>query len=363
MSYTPISGPHTRTSSSVAHTMLLVHLALLPASAFSVYLFGWPALILMIITVGSAVAGEALCLQLAGRPLRPFLMDGSAALTGLLLALSLPPWAPWWIGVIGGLFAIVIGKHVFGGLGQNLFNPAMLARVALLIAFPVEMTRWITPTPINGDTAPDFLSSLAIIFGTSPVMDTVTSATTLGNTKTEFTVGHTLSQSLHTDFFGTDHLLGFFSGSLGETAAPLILAGGLFLLFKGIIRWHIPVAMLGTIALCSTIMHAVDPERYADSIYHFLSGGIMLGAFFIATDPVSSPNTTTGQLLFGAGCGLFTYVIRTWGSFPEGVAFAVMLMNACTPLIDHYIKPRIYGRTQRGEPLPYTAPDQENRRP
>lgn len=363
MSYTPVSGPHTRTSNSVAHTMLLVQLALLPASAFSVYLFGWPALILLLITVGSAVAGEALCLQIAGRPLRPFLLDGSAALTGLLLALSLPPWAPWWLGVIGGLFAVVIGKHVFGGLGQNLFNPAMLSRVALLIAFPVEMTRWIAPTPINSDNAPDLMSSLAIVFGTAPVMDTVTSATTLGHTKTEFTVGHTLSQSMHIDFLGNEHLLGFFSGSLGETSAPLILAGGLFLLFKGIIRWHIPVAMLGSIALCSAIMHAIDPERYADSLFHLLSGGIMLGAFFIATDPVGSPNTTTGQLIFGVGCGLITYVIRTWGSFPEGVAFAVVLMNAFTPLIDHYIKPRIYGRTQRGEPLPLIVPGQEKRQP
>jgi electron transport complex protein RnfD len=358
MSHTPISGPHTHTRNSVARTMLWVQVALLPSAAFGIYLFGWPALFLLGITVGSTVMAEAICLRLAGRPLRLFLSDGSAILTGLLLALSLPPWAPWWIGIIGAFFAIIIGKHVFGGLGQNLFNPAMLGRIALLIAFPVEMTRWTSPTPIGSDTAPDVFSSLGIIFNLPAWADNIdafTSATTLGHIKTELTQGHGLSQSLHAHFLGHEHLMGFFSGSLGETSAPLILAGGIFLLFKGIIRWPIPVALLSTIVLCSSLMHFVDAERYPNALYHLLSGATMLGAFFIATDPVGSPNTPAGQLIFGAGCGLLIYMIRTWGSFPEGMAFAVVLMNAFTPLIDHYIKPRIYGRTHRGSPIPVSS--------
>lgn len=363
MNATPISGPHTHAAKSVASTMQLVMLALLPATLFSFYLFGWPAIILFTITLLSAWLTEAVCLRMAGKPLAPYLTDGSALLTAWLLALSLPPWAPWWIAVVGAAFAIILGKHVFGGLGQNLFNPAMLARCALLIAFPVEMTSWIKPLPIDTTAAPGFTDALAIIFGVNHVPDGVTAATTLGHIKTEFTLGHNLSQSLDPNFLGTDHFIGLISGSLGETSAPLILAGGLFLLAKGIIRWHIPVAMLATITLISSVMHLVDPERYAGALYHLLSGGIMLGAFFIATDLVTSPNTPLGQFLFGAGCGLLTYLIRTWGSFPEGVAFAILLMNSLTPIIDHYVRPRIYGRSRKGVPLPLTTPAKQDNQP
>lgn len=348
-----ISGPYTHAKSSIPRTMGLVLLALVPATLFGLYQFGWPAIFLFAVTLLTAVLAEALSLRLADKPQRPFLLDGSALLTGWLLAMTLPPWAPWWIGVVGALLAIVIGKQIFGGIGQNPFNPAMVARVALLISFPLEMTLFNPPAPLFTAQAPGFLDSLAITFGSSGQLDAVSSATTLGHLKTELGRGLTLDQAVG----GTDSLWqltwGQASGSLGETSALLILAGGLFLLYKRIITWHIPLAMLAALGLLSTIFHFIDPESYVGPLTHLMSGAAILGAFFIATDPVSSPVSPRGQLLFGAGCGLLVFAIRTWAGYPEGVAFAVLLMNASTPLIDHYIKPRIYGRDRKGQPLSY----------
>jgi electron transport complex protein RnfD len=333
--------------------MLLVWIALLPASLMGIYTFGWPTLNLLIITSITALTAESLSLKLAGQPLRPTLGDGSALLTGWLLAMTLPPWAPWWIAVVGGLFAVIVGKQVFGGIGQNLFNPAMLGRVALLIAFPLEMTTWVAPVPLGSAGAPSFLDSLAITFAGSTQLDSLTGATVLGHVKTELGLGHSVSEALPAVYNGSEAGLGLMRGSLGETSALLLLLGGLFLIALRIITWHIPVAMLATLAMLSTLMNLYDPEHYVSATVHLLSGGAMLGAFFIATDPVGSPSTVRGQLIFGAGCGLLVYVIRTWAGFPEGVAFAVLLMNAATPLIDHYMKPRIYGRSRDGAPLDY----------
>jgi electron transport complex protein RnfD len=357
---TPISGPHYHGRRSVGGIMAQVMLALVPATAFALWQFGWPAVFLFLLTLGSAVFTEALSLRLAGKPLRPFLLDGSGLLTAWLLALSLPPWAPWWIGVVGGAFAIVLGKQVFGGIGQNLFNPAMLARVALLISFPVQMTRWTVPQPLFGAGAPGFVDGLKITFLGGADIDTLSGATVLGHSKTELTRGVGLDVSLSDVYAPLDHLLGLSAGSLGETSALLLLLGGLFLLARRIITWQIPAAMLGTVALLAGVMHLIDPLRYADPLLHVLAGGLMLGAFFIATDPVTSPSSGLGQLVFGAGCGALIYVIRTWGGFPEGLAFAVLIMNAATPLIDHYLRPRVYGRNRRGAPLTY-APEQLGR--
>lgn len=356
----PISGPHTHSDLSVAQTMGYVMLALVPATAVGLYLFGWPAFNLFMLTILSALLSEAVSVWIAGRPVRSSLYDGSALLTAWLLAMTLPPWAPWWLGVLGGAFAIIVGKQVFGGLGQNVFNPAMLARVMLLISFPLEMTTWITPQPIFSASAPDFMQGLHITFFGVPNLDAVSSATVLGHVKTAFTQGHTLSQSLPGHFSALDATLGMTNGSLAETSALLLILGGVFLLLKRIITWHVPVAMLATVALLSTVFHFVDPERYADALYHLLSGGMMLGAFFIATDLVTSPSTPRGQIIFGAGCGALTYVIRTWGNYPEGIGFAVLLMNAMTPLIDHYVRPRVYGRTRSGTPREY-RPEQLER--
>ncbi len=343
----PVAAPHTTTRNSAARVMATVMLALAPATLFGFWLYGWPAVYLWLLTIGAAMAGEGLCLRLQGLAARPKLMDGSAILTGWLLAASLPPWAPWWIGVFGGLVATVLGKQVFGGLGQNLFNPAMVARVALLISFPVQMTAWVAPLPLFSLGAPGAIDGLLITLkGAAGSFDAVASASLLGHAKTELSNGvnllHSLASGPATSMFGSR------PGSLGETAAWLIVAGGVAMLALRIISWHIPVAMLAGIALPAAILHGIDPARYLDAGTHLLSGGAMLGAFFIATDYVTSPNTPRGQLIFGFGCGVLTYVIRTWAGYPEGVAFAVLLMNSVTPIIDSYVRPRIYGRNRKG---------------
>jgi RnfABCDGE-type electron transport complex D subunit len=349
----PIAAPHAHGGARVAWVMAKVMLALTPATLFGFWLYGWPAVHLWAITVGFALFGEAFCLRLMGRRALPVLLDGSVVLTGWLLALSLPPWAPWWLGALGGLFATVIAKQIFGGLGHNLFNPAMIARVALLISFPVPMTQWIGPLPLGSLGAPDFVQGLQITLAGIPDLDAVASASLLGHTKTELARGLDLVQAL-----GAAPALSFVgvrAGSLGETSARLIAAGGVGGLFMRVVDWHIPVAMLLGIALPAVVAHAIDPARHLAASAHLLSGAALLGAFFIATDYVTSPNTRLGQLVFGLGCGLLTWLIRTYGGYPEGVAFAVLLMNALTPAIDHVIRPRIYGRDRRGrarEPQP-----------
>jgi H+/Na+-translocating ferredoxin:NAD+ oxidoreductase subunit D len=339
------TAPHAQTASSISRTMLTVIVALVPATLYGFWLFGWPSFYLWLITVLSAMLGEAFGLRLSGQRALPVLRDGSAILTGWLLAVSLPPWAPWWIGVVGGLFSTLIAKQLFGGLGQNLFNPAMVARVFLLISFPVQMTAWIAV----GTHLPGPHDGLLVTFGGAPQLDAVSSASLLGHAKTEMSRGLDLLHSLaHAP---GNSWLGARPGSLGETSALLIVLGGLALLLLRVITWQIPVAMLVGVALPAAIGHAADPARYLDAWTHLISGGVMLGAFFIATDYVTSPNTPAGQLLFGFGCGFLTFVIRTWGGYPEGVAFAVLLMNALTPVIDRYVQPRVYGRDWRGNSL------------
>lgn len=350
--YIPPPSPHTHTRGSVSAVMLQVWLALLPATLYAVGLFGWPALNLLLITVASALAAEAFSARLLGQPVGRVLGDGSALLTAWLLAMSLPPWAPWWLAVVGGLFAIILGKQVFGGIGQNIFNPAMLARVALLIAFPLEMTTWVAPQPLWGPDSLSFGEALGVTFG-STGYDSLTGATVLGHIKTELGRGVELGVALQGSYSDNSAMFGNMLGSLGETSALLLLLGGAFLLARRIITWHIPLAMLGSVTVLAGTFHLIDPSRYADPLVHLLSGGMILGAFFIATDPVGSPSTPRGQLVFGIGCGVLVYVIRTWGGFPEGVAFAVLLMNAAAPLIDHYLRPRIYGRDRNGMPLSY----------
>ncbi|HEX6734855.1 MAG TPA: RnfABCDGE type electron transport complex subunit D, partial [Azonexus sp.] len=346
----PVPAPHTVTSNNPGRIMATVMAALLPATLYGFWLYGWPAIYLWIVTVGFAVFGEFFVLRLRNRAAGPVLLDGSAVLTGWLLAVSLPPWAPWWIGAFGGLFATTLAKQAFGGLGQNLFNPAMVARVALLISFPVQMTAWVGPAPLFAVGSPGPLEGLLILLkGITPAFDALTSATTLGFAKTELSRGVDLLQSAAE----TPALsyLGSRPGSMGETAAWLIAGGGVAMIFLRIISWHIPLAMLAGLALPAAILHAVDPTHYLDATSHVLSGGAMLGAFFIATDYVTSPNSPLGKLVFGAGCGLLTYVIRTWAGYPEGIAFAVLLMNSLTPIIDTYCKPRVYGRDRKGVPL------------
>lgn len=350
-SFNDKSGPFTHAPTSVSKTMCTVLAALVPATLFNIYLFGWPALFLFVLTVGACMGAEALCLKWGGKAVKPTLGDGSAALTGWLLALSLPPWAPWWIAILGAVFAIPLAKHVFGGLGQNVFNPAMIARVALLVSFPVQMTLFVPPHPIVAATSPGFLDSLVITFGHG-TMDSMSAASALGYVKTELSRGVAASESLRHVPDLMDLALGTKPGSMGETSVLLILLGGLFLIAKRIISWHIPVAVLGTLFVMGTIFNGIHPERFTPGLFHVLSGASMLGAFFIATDYVTSPVSKRGQLVFGFGVGLMTWVIRTFAGYPEGMAFAVLLMNAVTPIIDQHFRPRVFGRTRKGEPLP-----------
>lgn len=342
----PIASPHAHDRSSVQRIMLQVSLALLPATVFGLWLFGWPAINLFVVTCAAALLTEWLCLHIRGESWRR-LGDGSALLTGWLLALTLPPWAPWWIGVGGAVFAIAIGKQLYGGVGQNLFNPAMLARVALLISFPLQMSVWAVPTA----EAPGFGQALEITFAGAEIPDGTTGATALGNLKTAFTLNRDAQDVLAADFSLSQALIGNTAGSLGETSELLILLGGAWLLLLRVISWEIPLAMLLAVALPAAVANAINPARYGDAFFHLGSGGLLLGALFIATDPVTSPISRTGKLIFGAGCGLVTWVIRSWGGFPEAVAFAVLLMNAVTPLLDRYCRPRVYGRTGSGVPL------------
>jgi H+/Na+-translocating ferredoxin:NAD+ oxidoreductase subunit D len=345
-----IASPHGHGGDSIRRTMGLVLLALVPATLLGLWQFGWPALYLFLITVTASLGFEALSLAIAGRPPAPTLSDGSALLTGWLLAMTLPPWAPWWIGLVGALIAIVFGKQLFGGLGQNPFNPAMVARVALLVACPLSMTSFPPPHSFETPGAPGPWEALTVTFGGGG-LDGVSGASLLGQVRTDLGRGLELPGILAGAYHPLDLLLGSAPGSLGETSALLLLLGGLLLLWRRVITWQIPAAFLGTLALLATLTHWAAPARYPDALYHLLSGAAVLGAFFVATDPVTSPVSARGQLLFGAGCGLLVFVIRTWAGYPEGVAFAVLLMNACTPLIDHYLRPRIYGRDRRGRPL------------
>ncbi|WP_448190862.1 RnfABCDGE type electron transport complex subunit D [Azospirillum sp. sgz301742] len=349
--FTDKSGPFTHAPTSVQATMTAVLVALAPATLFDLWLFGWPALFLFAVTVGSCLILEAACLSWAKKPLQPAITDGSVVLTGWLLAMSLPPWTPWWVACIAAFFAVCIAKHVFGGLGQNVFNPAMVGRVAVLVSFPVQMTAFVPPHPLFSAGAPGFLDSLRITFGAG-TLDSMTAATALGHVKTELSRGIPVSTSIQQvpDFL--DMALGFHGGSFGETSALLILAGGAYLLWKRIISWHIPVAMIGTLLVLGTLFHALSPDRFTSGLFHVVSGATFLGAFFIATDYVTSPVSKQGQLVYGVGIGLLTWVIRTFAGYPEGVAFAVLLMNALTPIIDQHFRPRVFGRTRKGDPLP-----------
>ena len=348
----PVASPHAHGGNSVTRTMFRVQMALVPATLYGFWLFGWPSFFLWLLTILSCIGFEALSLKMMGvTRIKRTLFDGSALLTGWLLAMTLPPWAPWWVAVLGGFIAIVIGKQVFGGVGQNVFNPAMVARVALLVSFPVPLTMWVSPLPLTSLAAPDFIDGLRIFLTSLPQPDAMASASLLGYTKTELSRGIDLLHSLAGEHAPALSWIGARSGSFGESASLLILAGGLYLIGVGIITWHAPMAALAGLAIPAAIGHAVDPAHYLSVSAHLLSGAAMLGAFFIATDYVTSPNTAAGQIVFGLGIGFMTWVIRTWGGYPEGMAFAVLLMNALTPVIDRFIKPRILGRDRKGKPL------------
>lgn len=355
----PIHGPHAHHTMKLSSLMLQVMLALLPATLFGFWLYGWAAVLVWGFSLLTALFWEALFLRLFEKPVAAGLQDGSALVTGWLLALCLPPFVPWWLLLVANFLAIGIIKQIFGGLGQNLFNPAIAARVMLLIAFPVEMTTWLNPDLAAGS---GLAESLKLFFGLAVQPDGLTGATFLGEVKMQTQAGAALSASLAEQNYNlSDVFIGRHSGSLGESTALLLTLGGLFLLWRGVITWQAPVGLLAGVAVPALLLNLAQPDLYPDAGFHLLTGGVMLAAWFIVTDPVTCPATATGRLLFGLGCGLLIWLIRSFGNYPEGVAFAVMLMNSATPVIDRYVKPRIYGRNRKGEPLNLSSGAPESR--
>ncbi|NQX79597.1 MAG: RnfABCDGE type electron transport complex subunit D [Hyphomicrobiaceae bacterium] len=346
-----VCGPHAHSMTSISNVMMLVILALLPTTLFGLYVFGWPAIFLFLVTIVSALFFEAICLAIAQKSITRYLFDGSALLTGWLVAMTLPPWAPWWIGVLGSGIAIIIGKHLYGGLGQNPFNPAMVARIMLLISFPLHMTTWIMPAPLLSDGAPGIIEGFTITFFGDAKFDAISQASVLDYVSAELGRSRTLESILPETFSYLNLTLGQVPGCIGETSALLILIGGVMLLITRTITWHIPVSLIVTTIVLASICNILDPNRYPDAVFHLTSGSLIFCAFFIATDYVTSPTAPTAQLVYGVGIALLTFVIRTWAAFPEGVGFAILFMNACTPLIDHFIRPRVFGRNRSGKPL------------
>ncbi len=322
------SSPHARAPDSVPRIMGTVLIALLPALAAAVTRFGWDAARLVFVCVAACIVGEALARRLMGRDVG--VGDGSAVVTGVLLAFNLPPGVPNWMAAVGSLVAIVFAKQCYGGLGYNPFNPALVGRVFLLVAFPVAMTTWspwAIPVPAGG-------------------VEAITTATPLGLAKTELALGRPLpfvfDAATALQFF-----LGARNGCLGETSGLALVLGGLYLLWRRVIRWQVPAAYLGTVLVFSAILWRLNPAGHYPPLFHLLSGGLLLGAFFMATDMVTTPLTPWGNALFGVGCGALTMIIRAWGGYPEGVSFAILIMNAFTPLLNRLTRPRIFGRGRR----------------
>ncbi len=339
------SSPHFHGPDTVTNVMMRVVYALIPAIAAYALLFGPGVLINLLLTCITALVCEALMLKMRDRPVAPFLRDGSALVTALLIALALPPLAPWWIPVIGTAFGIIFAKHIFGGLGYNPFNPAMVSYVMLLISFPLEMTAWPAPLALREELL-TVGQSLGLVFsGTLPhamQMDAITMATPLDSLKTQLGLGQGVSEAV-----AGHPIYGMLGGVGWEWVNIALLAGGVWLIFKNVISWHVPVAMLATLGGLALVFNIIDPEQYASPLFHVFTGGAILGAFFIATDPVSGATTLRGRIIFGAGVGLITYIIRTWGGYPDAVAYAVLLMNMAAPTIDYYTRPRVFGHSKR----------------
>lgn len=320
--------------------MLKVLLALLPGIFAYVWIFGGGILVTLTLATITAVSSEALLLKIRRRPVKPYLMDLSAVVTAWLLALALPPLAPWWLVVVGTLFAIVIAKQLYGGLGYNPFNPAMVGYAVLLISFPIIMTKWPAPL-LLAQTKLGFFDQLQFIFSNilpnDAKVDAITSATPLDYLKTQLKLNHEITSIAHAPIFGT------FGAKGGEIVTGAYLLGGLYLLQQRIISWHLPTAFLAALAAISLAFYAINPAQYAGPMFHLMSGASLLAAFFIITDPVSGPTTPRGKLYFAAGAGVLTYLIRVYGGYPDGVAFAVLIMNMCVPLIDALTQPRVFG--------------------
>ena len=325
---------------SVSAIMFKVLLALVPGIAAYVWVYGGGVLVTIALATATALACEAAMLKIRKRPIKPFLLDYSAIVTAWLLALSIPPLAPWWLIVVGTFFSIVVAKQLYGGLGYNPFNPAMIGYAVLLISFPVLMTKW--PAALQlAQYQLSFADQLHFIFSNllpdAIKIDAVTSATPLDYLKTQLTLKHEVGSILQAPIFGT------LGGKGGELVTGAYLLGGLYMWQQKIITWHLPVAFLGALAAISGVFWLVNPAHFTSPLFHLFSGASMLGAFFIITDPVSGPTTPKAKLYFAAGVGIITYLVRVYGGYPDGVAFAVIFMNICVPLLDAATQPRVFG--------------------
>lgn len=346
MALLKVTSPHAHGAMTTTRIMMLVLAATLPGVAAMTWFFGFGTLVNIAWACVVALACEVLALQLRRRPVGFYLRDGSALVTAVLLAIALPPAAPWWLILIGVAFAILIAKHLYGGLGYNPFNPAMIGYVVLLISFPVEMTRW--PAPLGamegglpGVTAESVLGPLAALqqflgIATSSI-DAYTMATPLDVLKQNTSL-------LMADLRQQNPQFGRWGGTGWEWANLGFLAGGLFLLYRRVFTWHAPIAMLAALTIMAALFYDGGSAASGGSpLFHLFAGATMFGAFFIVTDPVTSAVSTRGRLIYGATIGVLVYVIRHWGNYPDAIAFAVLLMNFAAPLLDHYTQPRVYG--------------------
>lgn len=337
-------SPHIKENVSVHDMMFMVIYALIPGALLSMYFFGWGVLFNLIIAISTCLAAEAAVLKLRDRKVYSALQDGSALLTACLLALAIPSLAPWWLTVIASLFAIVVAKHLYGGLGFNPFNPAMVGYIVVMISFPLEMTLWTTPLGV-ADGWPDFSTTFNWVFlGALPVTETIDSismATPIDLIKTQLNQLHDVLETRNDEEYSA--LFSGLSGTGWQWINISFLAGGIWLIRKGVADWRIPVAFLVSLALISNLFAVIDYSNNSSSLFHLFSGGTMMCAFFIATDPVTASTTPKGRWIYGAGIGALVYVIRSWGGYPDGIAFAVVLMNMAAPLIDYYTQPKVYG--------------------
>ncbi len=353
MAFWIASSPHNHTQNETSALMRLVIYATIPGIFAQWYFFGWGNLIHILLASITAIVAEFTFLSLRAKPIRHTLFDGSAILTAVLIGISLPALAPWWIPVIGTIFAIIIVKQLYGGLGHNPFNPAMAAYVMLLISFPVQMTLWQPPLSLMSVDL-SLTNTLTTIFtgftleGYSSEqlrmhIDGFTMATPLDTLKTNITLGLTVSESINSPVFGNYFSFGWEWINLG------FLLGGLLLIFKKAINWHTPVSFLFSLFICSFIGYTISPDSSASTMFHWFTGATMLGAFFILTDPVSGATSNKGRIIFALLAGLLVYLIRKFGGYPDAVAFAVLLCNMLAPLIDQYTRPRTYGHQAGNE--------------
>jgi electron transport complex protein RnfD len=345
MAFKQITSPHAHAAQNTGKVMQLVLWATAPGLLALTYHFGWGSLINVLLATATAVIAEAAVIRLRGRSVSFYLRDYSAAVTAVLLGLALPPLAPWWIVVVGTLFSIVIAKHLYGGLGYNPFNPAMVGYVVLLISFPIQMTSWVTPLALlpEGLSHPGIIESINIVFLDYSPADGVTGATPLDSFK--FSDGLLVDQIYAQNPLFSEAAI---AGVGWEWVNIGFLIGGLILLASRIFTWHGPLAMLASLTLMSVIFwDGGSSDSPGSAMMHLFSGASMMGAFFILTDPVSSAVSNRGRLIYGALIGVLVYIIRAWGNYPDAVAFAVLLANFAAPFIDNYTLPRTYGHTDR----------------